>query len=192
MGVLERGPVRHRGRQRGSTLVADRGPELLTERPEAASQDARIQLGKELRFGRGFMGGVRAQKLLLVEIEALRLRPRVENRGDAGLPVDEGAIAVKTQRFEVGEFHKVSLVNEIQKVPFGVSGFSRLAQPDGRSTARRASRNPRIGGNPSAPSGHLSDVKAVSAPTRHDPPLARSLAPGLDSSSASHEGPLGA
>src|SRR5258708_27323913 len=52
------------------------------------------------------MGGVCGQELLVVEGKSAAYRPGAEHRGDAGLPVDEGAVAVEAQYLVVGESHR--------------------------------------------------------------------------------------
>ena len=48
-----------------------------------------------------FVIGVGAQQCLVVEVQAVRARPRPENCGEADFPVDKGSIAVEAQRLVI-------------------------------------------------------------------------------------------
>src|SRR5205085_8987598 len=77
--------------------------ELVPERAEAAREDLRVQLAGVLEFSLRLGDGIGLQQLLPIEIEPAPPRPRGQDGGDAGLPIDQRAIAIETQRFEVGE-----------------------------------------------------------------------------------------
>src|SRR5215472_2294853 len=51
------------------------------------------------------MPGVGGQQRFVAQVEPPRAGPGSEDRGQPGLPVDQGAVAVKAQRVEVRQFH---------------------------------------------------------------------------------------
>ena len=65
----------------------------------------RIVLPKPIREAAGLSGGQQVEVRLagvVIEIEPPGSRPRPEHSGDPGLPVDQGPVAVETERIEIG------------------------------------------------------------------------------------------
>ncbi len=106
MRVGERGPVGHRARQPGRVAGGDLGAQRLAEEPHAPRQDLWVRVGGVLRLDRGLDPRVIGQQFLAGHVQPARPRPWAKSGQQAGLPVDQGAVAVKAQGFKIGEFHR--------------------------------------------------------------------------------------
>ena len=103
--VRERGPVRDRPTEPVGPGVGHRRAQLVAEPAEARRQHVRVQRARLGRLGVRLLVGVAGQQRLVVQLQPVLTRPRRQHRGDAGLPVDERAVAVERECLEVGDLH---------------------------------------------------------------------------------------
>src|SRR5208282_5449901 len=70
---------------------------------EGGGENLRVERGGGLLLGGRLVVGVGEQQLLVGQVESLFTRPRRQHGDDAGLPVDEGAVAVEAERLVLGQ-----------------------------------------------------------------------------------------
>ena len=78
-------------------------PSVGADPSHRLAEDQRIQRAGHLVFDVGLVAAVRGDQRLVVEIEPVASRPRAQGVGDAGLPVDQRAVAVEAHRLEAIE-----------------------------------------------------------------------------------------
>ncbi len=132
MGVVERGPVTDRPGQRGRVLFGHLRAEFGAEFADAAGQDVGVQVGRMLGLGACFVRRERGQQRLVIQGEAAPVRPGPKHGRDAGLPIDQGAVAVEAERVEVVEVHGFRSLIRSRKNSSAVSRWSCQAASAGR------------------------------------------------------------
>ena len=102
-GVREGRPLPHRGAEGRGLVVAHRSTQRRPDTTHRLGQDVGVAGGRVLLLHVRLVGGEGGDEVVRLDRQTVRLGPRSQGRRDAGLPVDQRAVAVEAQGVEVRE-----------------------------------------------------------------------------------------